>query len=275
MKTEIQFIAMQLRGQHGYAMAALLVGLSVAAILMTAAMPAWKQMARREKESELIFRGQQYARAIGLFQRRSGPGVLPPNLDVLVQGRFLRKKYKDPITGEDFDLLTQTQAAPNAGGRGDAPNTQQQAGRGGAPGFPNAGSLVGARPGTTGPGAAGGIVGVASKSKQESLRVYNGRTRYNEWQFIYVAQTQAPGAANGPNGPGGILGPGGRRGGGPGSGGIPPIGNPTRGGPGTGPGRDGQGGDRGPGGGQQPIGGGRGFQPSGPFPGGGFGRSPG
>ena len=66
-------------------MAALLVALSVMAILASAAMPSWKQMTQREREAELVFRGQQYARAIGLFQRRAGPGVNPPNLDVLVQ----------------------------------------------------------------------------------------------------------------------------------------------------------------------------------------------
>src|SRR5215831_4114488 len=100
------------KGQHGYAMAALLVALTVMSILMTAAMPAWRQMARREKEAELIFRGQQYAHAIGLFQRKSGPGVLPPSLDVLVDQKFLRKAYKDPITGEDFDLLRLTPNTP-------------------------------------------------------------------------------------------------------------------------------------------------------------------
>src|SRR5262249_40125516 len=46
----------------GYAMAVLLVSLSVAAVLLTAAMPVWKQMATREEEEELVFRGQQYVR---------------------------------------------------------------------------------------------------------------------------------------------------------------------------------------------------------------------
>src|SRR5207249_3417897 len=45
--------------EAGYAMAALLVALSVMAVLMSVAMPVWKQVARREKEEELIFRGQQ------------------------------------------------------------------------------------------------------------------------------------------------------------------------------------------------------------------------
>ena len=58
------------QGNRGYAMAALLVGMSVMAVLMSALLPVWSHMATREKEEELIFRGRQYARAIGLFQRK-------------------------------------------------------------------------------------------------------------------------------------------------------------------------------------------------------------
>ena len=42
----------------------------------------------------------------------------------------------------------------------------------------------------------GGIIGVASKSTETSLRVYNGRTKYNEWQFIYLATTAQPGGGD-------------------------------------------------------------------------------
>ena len=45
------------RGNRGYAMAALLVGMSVMAVLMSALLPVWTHMATREKEEELIFRG--------------------------------------------------------------------------------------------------------------------------------------------------------------------------------------------------------------------------
>ena len=54
----------------GYAMAMLLVAIGVMAILWTAAMPVWSQIAKREREAELIFRGGQYARAIELYQRK-------------------------------------------------------------------------------------------------------------------------------------------------------------------------------------------------------------
>ncbi|MGE3519736.1 MAG: hypothetical protein AB7J63_12365 [Vicinamibacterales bacterium] len=176
-------------------MAALLVAMSVAAVLLSVAMPVWKQMATRERETELIFRGQQYVRAIALFQRRAGPGVLPPSLDVLVQQRLLRKKYKDPITGDDFDLLTPVQTTAQAGqtaGGGSGPGGGAARGTGAASGT---GSVVVAQP--AGRGGAAGIMGVASKSKASSIRVYNGRTHYNEWQFVYVQQAQTPAAGRG------------------------------------------------------------------------------
>ncbi len=100
--------------QRGYAMAALLVGLSVMSVLMGAMLPVWSHMAQREKEAELIFRGQQYARAIGLFQRKFA-NTAPPSIDVLVDQRFLRKKYKDPITNDDFQPLYANQAPARRG----------------------------------------------------------------------------------------------------------------------------------------------------------------
>lgn len=223
--------------EAGYAMAVLLVALSVIGIMLAVVMPVWKQMVQREKEAELIFRGQQYARAIGLFQRRAGPGALPPNLDLLVEQRFLRKKYKDPITGEDFQPLLAGQPTPGGAAGGGNP----QVGRGGA--TPPPGQAPGGAGAPT--GAVGGIQGVVSKSKAKSIRVYNGRTVYNEWAFVFVPQVQNAGGG-GPGGrgqgPGGPVGPGrGGRGGpqgqnGPpgGTGGPLPFGSPSRqGGPGS------------------------------------------
>src|SRR5262249_51800061 len=171
---------------EGYAMAALLVAMTIMAIFMSMALPAWRTAAQREKEAELIFRGQQYARAIVLFQRKYA-NTFPPSVQILLDGHFLRKKYKDPITNGDFQPVyanQQAAAQPNAGG---AVPTQGQ--RGGAPT-----TTVG---GGASIAAQGGIIGVASKSEATSLRVYNGRTKYNEW--VFVAQ-QASGRIGAPNG---------------------------------------------------------------------------
>jgi type II secretory pathway pseudopilin PulG len=243
-------------------MVALLVAMNVMAVLLAVALPVWNQMVRREKEAELVFRGEQYVRALELYQRRQGPGTVPPSIDVLVQERYLRKAFKDPITGQDFLVLSRSQLTGQAQpGRGAAPG----GGRGGqADQPPAAGARGGASAGFNG-NATLGVVGVASRSTDESIRLYNGRNHYDEWEFIYLAQAQTPGGvpgagAGGPAGRGGPdAGPGGGRG--------------ARGGRGAG--RDGRGGGDGGGrgGGRQggPDGGGR--QGGRGFPGG--GRGPG
>jgi type II secretory pathway pseudopilin PulG len=227
---------MKLGGQseNGYAMAVLLVALSVMAVMLTVAMPTWKQMTRREKEAELVFRGEQYARAIGLFQRKYA-NTPPPDLDVLVRERFLRKKFKDPITNADFVPIPAGGQATPAGLPGAGPTGAPPTGRGGGP--ITAGPLA---PGAV--GGRGGIIGVTSASKDESIRIYNGATHYNEWRFVFVQTTTTPGAVPGGRGAPGPVAPGrgGRGAPPPGTGGFPfPAGRgpggagpapPTRGG---------------------------------------------
>jgi type II secretory pathway pseudopilin PulG len=249
--------------ESGYAMAALLVGMSVMAVFMSAALPVWSTAAKRLKEDELVFRGEQYARAIALYQRKYA-NQLPPSIDVLLNERFLRRKYLDPITGEEFQALTgavgQTAPGMGAGGRGatapgmgasgrGATGAGRQGGLGAQPG-PGPGSSgmgqqttgrgasfgggstagpggsfqtgfqtgafqtsTGARgaagigAGTSGPtgspfGGSGGIVGVASKSKEKSLRLYNGRDVYNEWAFVAVQRQLQAGGGEGSAAPG-------------------------------------------------------------------------
>jgi hypothetical protein len=210
------------------------------AILWTAAMPVWNQLARREKEEELIYRGSQYARAIGLFQRKYA-NANPPSIDVLIQQHFLRRKYKDPmVSNGEFQLLYQTPQQPGspAGGQGGPAQPGVPAGRQGGP--PQPSQPQPSQVFTSTQQTSGGIIGVASKSKEVSLRVYNGRTHYNEWQFIYLATTQQPGAPAGGAG----AGPGLGRGSGPGSGApgslAPPGGRGGRGDGRGGPGGRGQ-----------------------------------
>lgn len=207
-------------GERGYAMAALLVAMSVMAIMMSVALPVWRTAAQREREAELIFRGEQYARAVELYQRKYA-GAFPPSLDVLLNERMLRERYRDPMTEDgEFQLLYVGQDAGQAGQIGQ--------GRQGAPA--RGGIPPGARGGVlAGPGVRGGIMGVTSKSTATSLREYNGRGRYNEWTFV---ATQANVQAGTPTGAQrGRGGPPGQRGAAPGRGGRgqPPA--PSRGQP--------------------------------------------
>ena len=70
-------------------MAALLVGLNVMAIMLTVALPVWQTWVRREREAELVFRGEQYVQAIGLFSRQTGG--FPTSMNALRDGKFIRK----------------------------------------------------------------------------------------------------------------------------------------------------------------------------------------
>jgi hypothetical protein len=212
------------------------------AVFMTVAIPVWTTQAQREKEAELIFRGEQYGRAVMLYQRKFA-NALPPSLDVLLNDRYLRKKYKDPITNGDFQLLSGASAQANSGVPGGL-GTAGAGGRAGsaAPGTTTSGT---SRPGgtgtttTTGRGTTtsgvgsnfglgagvgagaggsvpGGIMGVTSTSSAKSLRLYNGRGAYNEWTFVPVQRNLAAGTgAEGADTPDGGRGGRGGRGRGP------------------------------------------------------------
>jgi hypothetical protein len=195
---------------------------------------------QREREEELIFRGRQYARAVQLFQRKFA-GAYPPSVDLLVEQHFLRKKYTDPMVRDgQFEIIYQgTLLQRQAAGRGVATpggpagagraGTAGQMGRSGTAGqMGQAGSAFSQQPGSafgsqaTGP--QGGVVGVASKSKEKSIRIFDGRTVYSEWQFVWVPSQQI---RTGPAGAGqrgiqpGAAQPGAQRGRGPGGSGGP------------------------------------------------------
>src|SRR5687767_7503051 len=156
--------------EAGYAMAALLVGMSVMAIVLTAAMPTWSHMIRREKEEELIFRGTQYARAINQYQRKFA-NASPASLDVLIEQRLLRKKWKDPLGVDKEREFQMLYLSSGMGSRGVGPGQGSGArgtgaGQGSAPSRASGtGAGAGSSGGTTySTTPSGGIIGVVSKN---------------------------------------------------------------------------------------------------------------
>jgi len=73
----------------------LLLALAIAA-------PNWAKSLQRQKELETIHRGQQYERAIQVYYRKFHryPNTIK-QLENTNDERFLRQKYKDPLTGKD------------------------------------------------------------------------------------------------------------------------------------------------------------------------------
>lgn len=185
--------------EPGHTMVALLVWLNVMAITMSVALPVWSRAAKREREEELIFRGRQYARAVGLYTRKYA-NAYPPSVDVLLAEKFLRKRYKDPMMEDgEFQMLYRrfdaTIDSPRAGAfpaLRDGKTTIRMAGGGSLGQAEQFAKRLGGTGAVVAVAGTGGIVGVVSRSTEESLRLFEGQTRYSEWMFIHLPLTSQP-----------------------------------------------------------------------------------
>jgi type II secretory pathway pseudopilin PulG len=258
--------------ERGYILLTLIFFVAVLAIGLTVILPSVIHEAKRDREEEMVHRGVQYSRAIRAYYKKFGryPAKIE-DLENTNSQRFLRQRYKDPITGEDFKLLRygdpsvkllgsgfaqpggqpgpgQPGVGPPGGGPAGALNNtqgvlllqqqlqqqqQQQAGGGlnpspqqnpgdQNPGSPpavdangnpvangNDGKSAGDSASTVkaegssdqqpapGPNVqafgGGAIVGVASTSRKETIREFNKKHRYSEWQFIFDPGTDRGG----------------------------------------------------------------------------------
>src|SRR5215471_16137838 len=88
--------------ERGYILLSIMLLMTLMLIALTIEAPRIAQQIKREKEEELIHRGNEYKTAIKKFFRKTGR--YPATLDDLVSTnnmRFLRKRYVDPFTGKD------------------------------------------------------------------------------------------------------------------------------------------------------------------------------
>ncbi len=139
--------------------------LFVMSLGLMVAYPVWKTQIQREREDELIFRGNQYVEAIRLFQAKN-PGKFPKDFKDLVEKKFLRRLYPDPMTaGGEWNLVLQS----NQARRGNAGGAPQEVLVGPA-------SAVAA---INNPA----IIGVVSPSKAKSIKILNDKDTYDQWLF--------------------------------------------------------------------------------------------
>jgi len=159
---------MQQSGRHGqgFTYIGLLFIIALISITLAVAGTLWTFAQQREKERELLFVGNQFRHAIGMYYERS-PGTIkryPQSLDQLLEDdryislqRYLRKIYTDPMTGEaEWGIVT----APE-----------------------------------------GGVMGVYSQSSQRAIKTGNFRfvnrmlerqERYSDWKFVYIPVSSFP-----------------------------------------------------------------------------------
>ncbi len=163
MHSEIHSPQSAIRASHGFTYIGLLAILVIIGISLGAAGKYWQNVMQRDKEEELLFRGDQYKLAIEQYYNAipANPQY-PRQIENLLEDnrtpagkRYLRRKYKDPITGEDFVLLKGTDATGQF------------------------------------------IIGVYSRSDKTPLKQANfpeahqdfaGKGKYSDWQFLAAIQ---------------------------------------------------------------------------------------
>jgi type II secretory pathway pseudopilin PulG len=252
--------------EHGYILLTLLLVIALMTIFAAAIVPSIKFDLKRDREEEMIHRGVQYSRAIRAYYKKFGR--YPTKIEDLESAnnlRFLRKRYKDPITGKDFKLLHYGEARLSMGGGiggGMIPGANPIGANGlngpnGVGGVAQPSSLGGAnggfgansnssfgqnqnqqnqnqqtpggqapepdltqatgQPSPDGTGAnppgpgngngiaasgdklsgqvfgGGAILGVASTSKDPTIREFDHKKKYSEWQFVYDPATDRGG----------------------------------------------------------------------------------
>ena len=148
------------RNQRGAVLLFLLVAVTILGLSAGIAGSTWTSIVQRAKEEDLLWKGNQIARAIGsYYQTKGAPGTplaYPKSVDQLLvdnrslnTSRHLRKPYLDPMTGEDWEWIK----APT-----------------------------------------GGFKGVRSTSKKKPFKVdgfreenksFAGMRQYSDWEFIY------------------------------------------------------------------------------------------
>ena len=103
----------------GYILITLILIVALLTIAAAAIAPSIAFQVKRDREEEMIHRGVQYSRAVQHYYKKFNR--YPSRIEDLEDTnnlRFLRKKYKDPITGKDFKLvhLSEAQMALAGGG---------------------------------------------------------------------------------------------------------------------------------------------------------------
>ena len=205
------------RSEGGYTLVALLAMMTVLALFAMAVAPSVQHQALREREKEAIFRGEQVASAIKEYYRyrvnnfrATGDQALPSSMDQLLQGvpitggsknrQILRASAaRDPLTieGEWRFVLPRSEGLIDfqqsimfyTGGVLPNPSDPQMAQlqQFAVPrivGVTNLGSVTAPRESSSvADDASGPFVGVASRSRRESVLAYYGIERHDQWIF--------------------------------------------------------------------------------------------
>jgi len=149
----------------GYVLLTAVIAVNIFAILILKARTMWETGIRRDLEQELVFRGKQYVTAIEMYKKKH-TNLPPRDLDILYEEKFLRKRFKDPMTESGTWNIVMR------GGKAGARSTLLIVPEELVPQYINRAM----------------IVGVCSTSPEEGFLEYRKKKKYNEWAFYLGEQ---------------------------------------------------------------------------------------
>ena len=188
------------KSEQGYILLMLMLFVALLAIAAGALAPTMAFRVRRDREEEMIHRGTQYSRAIRKYVKKTGR--YPSRLEELENTsnvRFLRKRYKDPVTNKDFKLLHvgDVQLTGAAGVAG-AMALGGAMGGGTIPGATAVGAAapMAAQAQDTGPSNAGGLNGMMGGNRTQSGSGATGTAGDDASSDAGQSKTDASGAGS-------------------------------------------------------------------------------
>lgn len=172
--------------QEGFTLAALIVILTIMAIIIAYTVPTqWSLVMRRERERQTIFLMKQFARAIDNWERKNQG--LPTSLEQLQEARQPRMlrgtgKLLMPLSGKEDDwIMVPIGAVPqNAGGIPGIPQSAQQQQQQQQQGLRPPSKL---NREASPKDYVGAFVAVRPNATGESLLELNGAKDYGEWVY--------------------------------------------------------------------------------------------
>ncbi len=172
-----------MNGEKGYILTATIVMVVILSVSMAMLTEKWTYVMKREKENELLFRGQQYADAIRRFYLMHKR--YPFKLEELVETypRCIRRLYREPFSKDgQWGIIYLSDLASGKVYR------KQKNAKNNKPQPVRIGEIYSVK---TEPLMTGQIVGVYSKCKEVPYRDFMKGETYEDWKFIAPVTTRS------------------------------------------------------------------------------------
>lgn len=133
---------------RGYTLSVLLIMIVGLGVLLSRAHLWAPTQINREREAELIYRGEHLARGIAIFRQKTGRYPNSLSEVAALRPRVVREEYKDPMTKDgEWDFIYNVPTATSGNNEG----------------LP--------------------IIGVRSKSNKDSVKLYRNKSLHSDWEF--------------------------------------------------------------------------------------------